>query len=155
MTSERLRQLAACVVAAAAVLLSAEGAAQAPAGVTVTISVYSGRPDPAFELESGAELERVRAMIESAPTPVKVDGRSAVEPVLGYRGIVVENPGAAKGLPGRFAVHRGFIEIGTGEKDRSFRLDKDRALEEHLLALALKRGAIGVRLYEKIKAGWR
>jgi hypothetical protein len=155
MTSERLWRMAARGVALAALLLPGAYEAQERGGVTVAISVYSGRPDPAFELADGAELERLRTMVERAPASPRAEGRGALQPRLGYRGIIVENRGAAKSLPSRITVYGGYIEIATGDKGSASRLDEGRALEEYLLALALKRGALTPKLYDKIKAQGR
>ena len=55
----------------------------------VTIDIFSGRPNPSFELE-GAEASEAIRRLKPAARLRKQDAGLPPEPTLGYRGLVVE-----------------------------------------------------------------
>lgn len=140
------------VVLGGAVLSSAPAAAQTPPSLSVTISVFSGRPDPEFKLAAAAELDKLRSLFKNAAPYTKSVQGSIIRPVLGYRGIIVDKGDAVGALPAHFAVHNGIIEIGT-EKP-TYLIDKHRKLEKTLLDLALAAKAIDPKLHALIINGW-
>jgi len=123
-----------------------------PGELEVTISVFSGRPDPHYQLPDGEHADEVRARILRAPASAAPPGDSVLAPVLGYRGISIENSGRIAGLPARLAVHNGIIALDGDE--RSFVVDEGRGLETYLLELALSQGAIDEQLYAEITSRW-
>lgn len=141
------------LVAACALFIAIGSArSQASKGLEVTLSVFSGRPDPHYRIEDAASLERVRALLKRSSASANVTGDSAIPSILGYRGVIVENAGQVTGVPNRVALFAGVIELGTDK--RSFVVDPSRALEKYLVDLALKQGAIDDKLYRKISARW-
>jgi hypothetical protein len=75
----------------------------------ITIDIFSGRPNPVVELDGNAAkdvLERLKPT-----TPLAGDeAEKAATPILGYRGLVIEQSGTAsdsKDLPARFRVSSG------------------------------------------------
>jgi hypothetical protein len=71
----------------------------------VEIDVYSGRPNPSFEL-TGSEAAEMSALLHNLPRAQSV----APESGLGYRGFVVSGEtGLAPDLPARVRVFRGYI----------------------------------------------
>jgi hypothetical protein len=75
--------------------------------VRIELDVYSGRPNPTFQLspEAGAELaQKLRSLPASQREPP--------EPGLGYRGFVVtfENTAAA-GVPGSARIFDGLVIV--------------------------------------------
>jgi hypothetical protein len=77
--------------------------------VRITIDIFSGRPNPVVELdakEAKDVLERLKPT-----TPLSGDeAEKAATPILGYRGLVVEQTGTTavnKDLPERFRVSSG------------------------------------------------
>lgn len=79
----------------------------------ITIDIFSGRPNPTVRLsdrQASALLERLRP---AEPLP-RAQAQAGPPPVLGYRGLIIEQPRAAKGLPRRFRVVAGSV-FGEGE----------------------------------------
>jgi hypothetical protein len=134
------------------VLSSIPAAAQTPPSISVTISVFSGRPDPEFKLAASAELDKLRSLFKSAAPYTKSVQGSIIRPVLGYRGIVVDNHEGVGALPASFAVYNGIIEIRTDKPTHL--IDKNRTLEKTLLDLALAAKAIDSKLHALIANGW-
>lgn len=77
--------------------------------VRITIDIFSGRPNPVVEL-AGKEAKDVLERLKPT-TPLSGDeAEKAATPILGYRGLVVEQTGTAadsKDLPSRFRVSSG------------------------------------------------
>jgi hypothetical protein len=88
----------------------------------VTVDLFSGRPNPEFDLDPH-EAEHVLELLASlAAAP----GRSAEPPPLGYRGFVVETGGGT-----RLHVFHGLVIDSRGTHE-----DPDRRLERLLLESA-------------------
>jgi hypothetical protein len=92
--------------------------------VTVTLGIYSGRPDPSWELDEAQTADLFHTLyglpVASARLP---------EGGLGYRGfgLVVTTPGTGEG---NLVAYRGVVAgSGTGE----VRLDSTRSVERFLL----------------------
>jgi hypothetical protein len=105
--------------------------APAPGGARVDLLVYSGRPNPTFEL-TPAEAEGLVRRLDRLP-----HGAASVDaPGLGYSGLVVTFPPTGRG-PDRITVRRG-VQVETAESVAS-RLDSE-GVESWLLDLARRRG---------------
>lgn len=117
--------------------------------VKVTLSLYSGRPDPVFMICDEATLESIRSEIAFS----KVDNVNRTEPVipayLGYRGIIVENVDNVVDMPKRMAMNKGDIEVADTSQ-KNYLLD-DGVLEDVLLNEALLRGVIDQRTFQYIQ----
>lgn len=134
------------------VLGIASGVGAAAAGLEVTISVFSGRPDPRYQVLDAKQLDEIRARIARATASAKPPDGGVIPAILGYRGVTLENAGKLAGLPAQISVFNGVIELGAEQK--TFVLDKERALERYLLDLALAQRAIDAKLHAKILARW-
>src|SRR5690348_15939353 len=142
---------------AAAILLAtgavgARGAAEpAPApGVTVTVMVFSGLPDPTFTLTDDVELARCATLLGEAPHQGSGGKGTILPSKLGYHGIAVDNPRHLAGLPVRFAVYGGTVEVGTDDKELFG--DPANRLASYLLDLAVAKGAVDRALAQKLTA---
>ena len=113
-------------------------------GVFVTVSVFSGRPNPHWELtpEQAAELER-HLTIPRGPTMQKPSGATVG---LGYRGIHIEWHQPA--LSSAMHVHGGVV--GTADMQPNYQ-DPGRSLEQWLLSTAPV-GVPGVQLQPEVDA---
>ena len=98
----------------------------------VTLDVYSGRPNPSWELE-GNMLSEVTARVRDLAGG---SGAAAPRTVLGYRGFRIENLGSDH--PDAIVVGRGVATIIRG-KDTEHRIDSV-GLERLLLEDAARRG---------------
>lgn len=137
--------LVACVGPAA----SAQTAAEAPKRtVRVTLLLFSGRPNPSFDLDPAEAASRLAPGLAETKALEGAAGASASPGVLGYNGIVVENGADARGLPRVLVVYRDRVEVRDGKT--SLRLDEGRRLEGVLIQLALEHKAIDERALEWI-----
>jgi hypothetical protein len=87
--------------------------------VKITIDIFSGRPNPVAEL-SGKEAQEVLERLQPADTLSQQDAEKAATPILGYRGLIVEQTGtlsANKALPNRFRLAAGSL-VGGGLSHR-------------------------------------
>lgn len=118
-------------------------------GITVRVLLYSGRPDPTYELADSQVIEKVKAMVAEAK---KLDGyakESVIPANIGYKGILVSNPEKRGGLPVRFAVYKGTIELMDGQKQ--FLEDKGGAVEKMLMDEAIRKGVIEETILKRMK----
>ncbi len=104
-------------------------------GITATISMFSGRPDPTFELTAPEDVEKVKALVLDLPGTVRPQEGA---PALGYRGILL-NPREIPGLPAWISVHKGTIQMGDSPDTFVYKKDA-KGLEAWLKAEARKRG---------------
>lgn len=129
--------LAACAGAVA----SAQPAAEAPKrAVRVTLLLFSGRPNPTFDLDPAEAAARLAPGLAETKALEAAAGESASPGVLGYNGIVVENGADARGLPRVLVVYRDRVEVRDGKT--TLRRDEGRQLEGTLIKLALEHKAI-------------
>src|SRR4029079_17563162 len=87
--------------------------------VKITIDIFSGRPNPEVEL-SGKEAQDVLERLKHAAPLAGDEAERAATPILGYRGLIIEQTGAAasKELPARFRVTGGSL-VGQGLAHRA------------------------------------
>ena len=89
--------------------------------VRVTIDMFSGRPNPSFELDP-KEAGEILRLVQSAPELVVPEEHAPA--ILGYRGLVVSlddvggGAGKSDGIPAKFRVGTG----AAGDRGRSFEL---------------------------------
>lgn len=77
--------------------------------VRITIDIFSGRPNPVVELD-GKEAKDILERLQPTSQLSGDEAEKAATPILGYRGLVVEQSGTAsdsKNLPARFRVSSG------------------------------------------------
>jgi hypothetical protein len=83
--------------------------------VRITLDIFSGRPNPSVELE-GKEAQEVLERLKPAEPLVADEAERAATPILGYRGLIVEQTGTTpsdKEMPTRFRVNTGTV-VGGG-----------------------------------------
>jgi hypothetical protein len=105
----------------------------------ITVDIFNGRANPVIEVE-GPEADEVLSRLKPGR---KLTGRGAPEPepILGYRGLVIEQIGAASGgLPGRFRYLHGNL-FGA----RLSHVAEDERIEDFISADAglLRRFSLG------------
>jgi len=95
----------------------------------VTLDIFSGRPNPTWQL-AGAAAEDLARRLRAAPAVTPAAPRPVAPPDLGYRGFVLR-PEAAGEAEHETRVYGGLIAGPQGEQ-----LDSGRQLERWLLATA-------------------
>lgn len=107
-------------------------------GVQVTISLYSGRPDPSFELVRQEDWERLRALTKDLDAAERPSIKEA--PGLGYRGFLLTPRNLdGLGLAKWTSVYQGTIQLGDSPRERVYKKDQ-KGLEDWLKAEAKRRG---------------
>lgn len=110
--------------------------------LTVTVEIYSGRPNPTFEITDAAAIVRLRESLRALPSTEVTDVEKAGFSRLGYRGIVITNPTGIDGIPETLQLHDGKVKIpGIRGEDAGFFSDTAK-LEKHYLGLAKQKGLI-------------
>jgi hypothetical protein len=90
----------------------------------VELDVFSGRPNPSWQLSA----EQVDELLGAFQGLLAVD-QVPPENDLGYRGFVLQNPGGVGGLPSRIRVCNGLIVTSNGH----VQVYQDTNLVEHQL----------------------
>ena len=88
--------------------------------ITVTIDIFSGRENPVIEL-AGKDAQAVLDRLKPGDSLVHDQAEKAGTPILGYRGLIIEQTGPAvtdKALPSRFRVTSGAV-LGGGLAHRA------------------------------------
>ena len=94
--------------------------------MTVSLGIYSGRPDPSWDL-TDAQAAQVESAIEALPVATGTPPQGG----LGYHGftILIRRPGQADET---LVAYRGTVApMGTGP--RTYRIDDGRTVERLLL----------------------
>ena len=78
--------------------------------VSVRLLVFSGRPDPEWDLED-AEVEELRSRLEAARESDQTNSEPPAR--LGYRGFLIRSD--AGELPAALTVFKGTIRRGSGK----------------------------------------
>jgi len=140
------------LIAAIAVLAVPAEAQEKDAALEVRVLVYSGLPDPEFSLSATDDrdiLSAIQAIIHSARPAERDPDEPLIPAILGYKGILIRNPGRVADMPRQIAVSQGVIEILDDGK--RYLADPDRELERLLLNTALKRDLVDTELLEAEK----
>jgi hypothetical protein len=103
--------------------------------VTVRLLIFSGRPDPEWNLDEGA-IPKLQTRVQTVLKESTLD--QAPTGGLGYRGFLVQNPAKALDLPTEFIVFGGTLTERPGPQARH--LQDTAGIEEFLLAEARQQG---------------
>lgn len=136
-------------MAVGGVILCGDIALAEEKAITVRVLLYSGRPDPMYELVDAQVIEKVKTWVTEAKTLDGYDKETVIPANIGYKGILVTNPEKRAGLPVRFAVYKGTIELIDGQK--RFLEDKGGAVEKLLMDEAIRKGVIEETIVKRIK----
>jgi hypothetical protein len=108
--------------------------AERPSPVRVELDVFSGRPNPAWDLSPDEEAELARLIAGLPPSR-----RSLDEGGLGYRGFVIRaTTGAEARMPDEVRVHHGVVRVSEGGRVRNH--EDTHGLERWLQEQARGRG---------------
>ena len=156
--------LFAAVLFSAAVSMNAQSITP-PKSLKVEVLVFSGRPNPTFEITDPAEIKEITALLNALPRNAAAQENAGETPVLGYRGIAVENTSSASAELRSFLVRRSNVQVSRGILTKSadgqarvagaeleVRNDGSSSLEKRLLGIAQSRGAITADLAKNLAA---
>ena len=107
-------------------------------GLRVTIDIFSGRPNPVIELDQN-ETEIALSRLRPVRRLRSKEPRLPREPTLGYRGLIIEQSEAARGLPRLFRYANGDM-FGEGLAHRAKDADFEAFVLEHT---SLQRQSLG------------
>lgn len=100
----------------------------------VEFDVFSGRPNPVWDLSSDATLEFSRLVTGLPPS-----SHSLAEGGLGYRGFIIHNPSkVVESLPDEVRVYRGIVRLTDGGQVKDYQ--DTRQLEHWLEEQARQQG---------------
>lgn len=118
--------------------------------LVVTVDVFSGRPNPSFEITEPNEIIRLRGNLTKLPALAKTGAEFSEFGQLGYRGVLITNPSGIEGIPRYVQVLGGKVKVSSGAKgqDTSFFMDVE-AMEKYYLQLAKEKGLIPQDLLDK------
>lgn len=102
--------------------------------LTATLLIFSGRPDPTFELND-EETSDFTGRVQSTIGGQEV--QEAPEGGLGYRGFRIENTAGIEGVPSQLVVFGGVVTEQGGTEARSWR--DTGGCEDALVAAAKSR----------------
>ncbi|UCE74347.1 MAG: hypothetical protein JSV56_01215, partial [Methanomassiliicoccales archaeon] len=116
-----------------------------------TVDMFSGRPNPSFEITDPKEIVHLRNGLKDLKEVVIITGEEIREfGRLGYRGILITNSAGINGIPSRVQFLNGKVRVFSeeGNKDK-FLKDVAAGMEKYYLGLAKKRGLIPKDLMDK------
>jgi hypothetical protein len=122
-------------------LLAADGA---KINVTVEVLIFSGRPNPTWQLQDTNRLQILKAKLKDLPEAFKEE--PAEWSRLGFGGFIIRE-GRTRGLPGEIRIYQGVIKTGQGKQAKY--LKDSIGLEQSLIAEA-KREALEPPVKEAI-----
>ena len=126
-------------IAAALSLLSQGLAAEVVAAgggktnVTVEVLIFSGRPNPTWQLQDPKPLATLKAKLKDLPEAFKEEPKGWSR--LGFAGFRIRD-GSSLGLPGEIRIYQGVIKTGEGKAARY--LKDSIGLEQSLINEAKK-----------------
>ena len=137
-------KIAYCVmsVSMSIIILSSLASAQegaAKSALKITIDVFSGRPNPIFYVDDVITINDIRETLVRMTVNAQFTKGSVMPSRLGYRGLIIENPGNISSIPKTTKLYGRNIEIES-DKNRFF-ID-DGELELLLIGEAIERGVI-------------
>jgi hypothetical protein len=86
-----------------------------PTNVTVEVLIFSGRPNPTWQLQDPKPLESLKANLNGLPEAFKEEPAGWSR--LGFTGFRIRG-GETLGLPGEMRIYQGVIKTGHGKAAR-------------------------------------
>ncbi len=133
----RWRKYGIVIIVVAGILLLYTMIAREPTktkhSIMVELDIFSGRPNPSWELSAEDASELAVRM-----TNLTLAGKPPVMGGLGYRGFVISNPDKIEGLPIQIQIYK--RTITTTEKELTNYYEDINSIESWLLEHARKSG---------------
>ena len=124
-------------------------AAEKAERLTITVEIFSGRPNPTFEITDPATVSRLRESFDRLPVLAITEEEGFEFSRLGYRGILITHDGSVEGIPRYIQFLNGKVKA-LGARGEGAKFFKDTAkFEKHYLGLAKTKGLITELLDEQ------
>jgi len=120
-------------------------------GITVRVLLFSGREDPSYVIDDPQMIGQMKARLGEAKKAADFGEETVIPAILGYKGILVDNPGMAGDLPRQFAVYKRMIEVMG--RDSQFLVDEGGALEKILMDESIRQGVIDEAIFKQKERG--
>ena len=120
-------------LAGMALLCELRAAESGQTNITVEVLIFSGRPNPTWQLKDTDRLPVLKAKLKHLPKAF--DKEPAEWSRLGFGGFLIHG-GEAVGLPGELRLYQGVIKTGRGKEARYLK-DSD-GLEQSIITEAKK-----------------
>lgn len=146
--------------------LNAQDTAKNENKLTVTFMIFSGRPNPSFTITDENVIKRLEGIISNlSKSQSRFKENTVIPPILGYRGIRVDNKSSFLTEIESFSVHKADVELMSKSKsggaestglepkggEKVFLMDAAQSIEDLLINLGLKAGAIDSKIADIIK----
>ena len=109
--------------------------------LTVTVEVFSGRPNPTFEITDTAAINRLKDGLNGLPSVELTNEEGAAFGRLGYRGVVITHTGSVEGIPSYVQIVDGKVKVAADGRTTRFLKDTSK-FEKYFLGMAKKKGLI-------------
>ena len=93
-------------------LLAAEGGEGGKTNVTVEVLIFSGRPNPTWQIQDPKSLAMLKAKLKDLPEASKEEPAGWSK--MGFAGFRIRD-GESLGLPGETRIYQGVIRTGQGQ----------------------------------------
>ena len=117
--------------------------------ITVTVEIFSGRPNPTFEITDATAVARLKESLDRLPVLAMTEEEGSEFSRLGYRGILITHDGSVEGIPRYIQFLNGKVQVlGARGEGAGFFKDTGK-FEKHYLGLAKTKGLITELLDEQ------
>lgn len=118
--------------------------------LTVAVEVFSGRPNPSFDITDPGDIARLRESLKGLPVLAMTEEEGFEFSRLGYRGIVITNSSGIEGIPMYVQFLNGKVKVLGAEGGGANFFKDTGGLEKYYLGLAKMKGMITDLLDGKI-----
>jgi hypothetical protein len=117
-----------------------------PAGFTVELDVFSGRPNPTWRVEGSEAIELRRLWRERVLPAANPQTTAALAATgLGYRGFIIHDASGALAKADRLEIGGGMVRsVDSDGRTVGVFVDDERAIERWLIAGARGRTDVGL-----------
>lgn len=143
--------LAVILMFSSGLMMDAQETVKPTKGLTVTIMIFSGRPNPTFTIKDESIISHISGTLSKMPNTEKCNGLTLSPSILGYQGILVENTSDMMPEIESFIVRHANVELKNKNATQNILDDFAAELEDYLIQLAQEQGVLDQNLVNVIK----
>jgi hypothetical protein len=117
--------------------------------LTVTVDIYSGRPNPTFEITDPATIGLLRERLKVLSDGSLGESERHAFNRLGYRGVLITHAGGVEGMPARIQILNGNVKVKGREDGAAQFFRGDGGLERLFLGVAKQKGLLREMLEQR------